>query len=241
MINSELLTEKVRAIAVKLELESLTKSSVNDLGEGLIEVFHSVIGELIQISRSARNMSSIINLRHNQEGDHKRMIALNYNLDTHEPCHTNLEMICTSNPFKDMNDIRSHELKKNDSGEPANPTEMPNQQVKRKGAFDHLAGDVKKRGRHRSTEAIQRQQVEDALYNQHAMTRPAIATQTKEIMTMRTKNLYLKEDPAMNAMYDRRISVRDLQFWLRKHPSQISEAMAQKLRLVLDHNSKYMD
>lgn len=47
LINSELLTEKVRAIAVKLELESLTKSSVNDLGEGLIEVFHGILSDLI--------------------------------------------------------------------------------------------------------------------------------------------------------------------------------------------------
>jgi len=63
LINQEVLTEKVRAIAVKLELESLTKSSVNDLGEGLIEIFHSILSELIQVSRSARNMNSIINLR----------------------------------------------------------------------------------------------------------------------------------------------------------------------------------
>ena len=79
------MTEKVRAIAVKLELESLTKSSVNDLGEGLIEVFHSILGDLIQISRSARNMNSIINLRQTHEGEHKRLVAMNYNLDTLEP------------------------------------------------------------------------------------------------------------------------------------------------------------
>ena len=63
LINTELLTERVRAIAVKMELESLTKSSVNDLGEGLIEVFHSILAELIQISRSGRNMNTISNLR----------------------------------------------------------------------------------------------------------------------------------------------------------------------------------
>ena len=57
----------------------------------------------------------------------------------------------------------------------------------------------------------------------------------KQIMTMRSKNLYLKEDPALVAMYERRISVRDLQFWLRKHPSQLSERLAQKMRLLTDH------
>ena len=55
-------------------------------------------------------------------------------------------------------------------------------------------------------------------------------------MTLRSKNLYLKEDPAINGMYERRISVRDLQFWLRKHPQQIPEQMTQKLRLLLDYN-----
>ena len=69
LINTELLTEKVRATAVKMELESLTKSSVHDLGEGLIEVFHSILSELIQISRSARNMNTISNLRQTTTGD----------------------------------------------------------------------------------------------------------------------------------------------------------------------------
>jgi hypothetical protein len=47
LINTDLLTEKVRATAVKMELESLTKSSVHDIGEGLIEIFHSILSELI--------------------------------------------------------------------------------------------------------------------------------------------------------------------------------------------------
>ena len=55
-------------------------------------------------------------------------------------------------------------------------------------------------------------------------------------MTLRSKNLYLREDPAINGMYERRISVRDLQFWLRKHPQQIPEQLAQKLLLCLDYN-----
>lgn len=59
----DMLTEKVKATAVKHELESLTKSSVHDLGEGLIEVFHSILTDLIQISRTARNMNTISNLR----------------------------------------------------------------------------------------------------------------------------------------------------------------------------------
>lgn len=64
-----MLTEKVRAIAVRHELESLTKSSVNDLGEGLLEVFHSVLRELILQSRSARNMNCVSNLRQSTSGE----------------------------------------------------------------------------------------------------------------------------------------------------------------------------
>ena len=37
----------------------------------------------------------------------------------------------------------------------------------------------------------------------------------KQIEVMRAKNLYLKEDPAMVTMYERRIGIRDLQSWLR--------------------------
>ena len=54
---------------MKHNLESLTKTSVTDLGEGLVELFHSVLGELIQTSRSARNMSTISNIRTSIEGD----------------------------------------------------------------------------------------------------------------------------------------------------------------------------
>lgn len=54
---------------MKHNLESLTKTSVTDLGEGLVELFHSVLGELIQTSRSARNMSAISNIRTSIEGD----------------------------------------------------------------------------------------------------------------------------------------------------------------------------
>lgn len=55
---------------MKHNLESLTKTSVTDLGEGLVELFHSVLAQLIQISRSARNMSVITNVRMAAQGDH---------------------------------------------------------------------------------------------------------------------------------------------------------------------------
>ena len=51
LINIDVLTERVKFIAVKADLESLTKSALKDLGEGLIEVFHDILAELIQISR----------------------------------------------------------------------------------------------------------------------------------------------------------------------------------------------
>lgn len=47
LINTDYFTERVREIAMKHELESLTKTSITDLGEGLVEVFHSIISDLI--------------------------------------------------------------------------------------------------------------------------------------------------------------------------------------------------
>lgn len=45
--------------------------------------------------------------------------------------------------------------------------------------------------------------------------------ETKEIFTLAQKNLYLQADPAFNAMYERKIGVKDLQVWLRSNPKEI--------------------
>lgn len=62
-------TEKVRMIAMNHGLEQITKSSVSDLSEGLVELYHSILVDLINVSRSARNMNTISNLRQATEGD----------------------------------------------------------------------------------------------------------------------------------------------------------------------------
>ena len=64
-INMEVLTEKVKFIAVKADLESLTKSALKDLGEGLVEIFHDILAELIAISRTSRYLNTISNLKLN--------------------------------------------------------------------------------------------------------------------------------------------------------------------------------
>ena len=60
-INMEALTEKVKFIAVKADLESLTKSALKDLGEGMVGIFHEILADLISISRNSRNMNTITN------------------------------------------------------------------------------------------------------------------------------------------------------------------------------------
>lgn len=54
-------------------------------------------------------------------------------------------------------------------------------------------------------------------------------------MTLRSKNVYLKEDPALQCMYERKITIRDLQFWLRRNPKQIPAKLANKMRLITNH------
>jgi len=71
-------------IALNHGLEQITKTSINDLSEGLVEIFHSILAELISVSRSARNMNTISNVRLAAEGQHKQFAALNYDLDTRE-------------------------------------------------------------------------------------------------------------------------------------------------------------
>ena len=68
-------------------------------------------------------------------------------------------MICTDNAFKDLSDIKAHEMKKFDPQIGGQLTSVPNpnqaNQPRRKGVLDHMAGDGgKKRARNRSTEAI---------------------------------------------------------------------------------------
>lgn len=47
LVNFEYLTERVKEIAVKADLEHLTKSALTVLREGLIEVFHDIIVDLV--------------------------------------------------------------------------------------------------------------------------------------------------------------------------------------------------
>lgn len=77
----DVLTDRVKFIAVKADLESLTKSALKDLGEGLIEVFHDILAELIQISRQGRNMNAITNQRLTEEGEEKQFLAQAYELE----------------------------------------------------------------------------------------------------------------------------------------------------------------
>ena len=96
-----------------------------------------------------------------------------------------------------------------------------------------MGDGVKKRGRpsHKKIEQAnllhqQRVQVEQAMDFEFTpygnQVREQAPEARKEILTMRTKNLYLQADPAMRAMYDRRIGVRDLQSWLRNNPKNVS-------------------
>ena len=103
-----MLTERVKFIAVKADLESLTKSALKDLGEGLVEVFHDILAELIQISRQSRNMNAITNQRNTEEGEEKQFLAQSY--DVHNnfyPQYTQLSMMCTGNTFMDLVNLRN--------------------------------------------------------------------------------------------------------------------------------------
>ena len=55
-------------------------------------------------------MGLITNQRQTTEGDHKHFVAINYDLDTHQPDFTEFDMICTDNHFTDLNAIRANEI-----------------------------------------------------------------------------------------------------------------------------------
>ena len=80
-INMEALTEKVKFIAVKADLESLTKSALKDLGEGMVGIFHEILADLISISRNSRNMNTITNQKLNEAGDEKQLMTQSYKLE----------------------------------------------------------------------------------------------------------------------------------------------------------------
>ena len=80
-INMDVLTEKVKFIAVKADLESLTKSALKDLGEGLVGIFHDILADLISISRTSRHMNTITNQKLNEEGDEKQFLAQSYRIE----------------------------------------------------------------------------------------------------------------------------------------------------------------
>ena len=103
-----MLTDRVKFIAVKADLESLTKSALKDLGEGLVEVFHDILAELIQISRQGRHMNAITNQRTTQEGEEKQFLAQCYELKhDYYPRYTQLSMVCTGNTFMDLVNLRN--------------------------------------------------------------------------------------------------------------------------------------
>ena len=77
----EALTEKVKFIAVKADLESLTKSALKDLGEGMVGIFHEILADLISISRNSRNMNTITNQKLNEAGDEKQLMTQSYKLE----------------------------------------------------------------------------------------------------------------------------------------------------------------
>ena len=102
-INMDVLTEKVKFIAVKADLESLTKSALKDLGEGLVEIFHDILAELIAISRTSRYMNTITNLKLNEPGEERHFIAQNYKKDLDfQPAFSQFSTICTGNNYRDL-------------------------------------------------------------------------------------------------------------------------------------------
>mmetsp|Transcript_8220 Transcript_8220/g.11385 ORF Transcript_8220/g.11385 Transcript_8220/m.11385 type:complete len:91 (+) Transcript_8220:1168-1440(+) len=48
----------------------------------------------------------------------------------------------------------------------------------------------------------------------------------KQILTMRTKNIYLQNDPALVSMYERKIGTRELLYWLRSNPKLLPRHLA---------------
>ncbi len=48
-------------IAIKSNLENIQKSALKELGNFIVEMMSSMIGELVQISREQRNLSGITN------------------------------------------------------------------------------------------------------------------------------------------------------------------------------------
>ena len=103
-----MLTDRVKFIAVKADLESLTKSALKDLSEGLLEVFHDILADLITISRQSRNMSAITNQRHTEEGEEKQFLTQSYDVtNDFYPRYTQLSMVCTGNTFMDLVNLRT--------------------------------------------------------------------------------------------------------------------------------------
>jgi hypothetical protein len=50
-VDFDLMTEKVRGIAVKSDLENLSKAALSEISTGLIETLTEIIEDLIKISR----------------------------------------------------------------------------------------------------------------------------------------------------------------------------------------------
>ena len=64
----EWLTEKVRYVAVKADLENITKTSLVCLTDVVLDMFQGIIEELIHISRSNRGLATLVNQRKIEEG-----------------------------------------------------------------------------------------------------------------------------------------------------------------------------
>ena len=58
-ISFEVLTEKVRSIAVKADLDNIARNALSEMATSLIEMTAEIIGELIKISRQNRGMMGI--------------------------------------------------------------------------------------------------------------------------------------------------------------------------------------
>jgi len=55
------LTDQVRFVAVKADLENLTKTALTELSHHLLEMFHGIISDLIKISRNRRQLNTVVN------------------------------------------------------------------------------------------------------------------------------------------------------------------------------------
>ena len=67
-VNQTLLTEHVRSIAIKAGLENLTKTAINEVQYGIIEIMQQTISELVGISRQHRSLNAVVNSRTTIEG-----------------------------------------------------------------------------------------------------------------------------------------------------------------------------